>query len=117
MKFLRYLAATLLITSNMTNAAYTHSKESTITYLSVYSRSSAPGDVFIRLSDPAPECVGGYYVLDTSPGKAEILSFALSAYHANKKILINAFDEPNWRGSPSNNSTCEIEGIRFAEYE
>ena len=93
------LIALLLLSGMQANAAYVYSGESTITYLSVYSRSTAPGDVLIRISDPAPECVDGYYVLEASPGKAEILSMALSAYHANKKVKINGFDEPNWRGS------------------
>ncbi|WP_086931134.1 hypothetical protein [Agarilytica rhodophyticola] len=103
-----------LMVSNA-NAAYVHSGSSTITYLSVYSRSTAPGDVLIKISNPAPECVDGYYVLADSPGKDQVLSLALSAYHAKRKIRINGYDEPNWRGSSSNN-TCEIEGISFTEY-
>ncbi len=105
----------VILCSANANAAYVTSGVSNITYLSVYSRSTAPGDVLIKISNPAPECINGYYVLAESPGKSEVLSMALSAYHAKKKIRINGYDEPNWRGSSSNN-TCEVEGINFTEY-
>ncbi len=114
-KFKIMLSALSMFSSISVSAAYVQSGASTITYLSVYSRSTAPGDVLIRLSNPAPECADGYYVLADSSGKSEVLSLALSAYHTSKKIKINGYDEPNWRGSSSNN-TCEIEGISFTEY-
>lgn len=112
-KFSSLIAA--LSISFCANAAYVQSGDSKITFLSVYSKSSAPGDVLIRISNPASECVDGYYVLADSPGKDSVLSMALSAYHSGKKIKINGWDEPNWRGASSNN-TCEIEGIQFVDY-
>lgn len=109
------MPALLLLIASNAGAAYLRSGSSTITYLSVYSRSSAPGDVLVRISNPSPECVDGYYVLADSLGQAQVLSVVLSAYHTKKKIQINGFDEPNWRGSVSKN-TCEIEGVAFTEY-
>ncbi len=104
-----------ILTAFQVSAAYVQGNVGHITFLSVYSRSTAPGDIFVRVSNAPPECETGYYVLADSPGKAEVLSMLLSAYHSQTRIQINGYDEPNWRGSGSNN-VCEIEGVNFANY-
>jgi hypothetical protein len=111
MKYFKETAMSLTLLSSMfAEAAYNQSIHSEITFIAAYGRSSAPGDVLIKLKNPHADCVDGYYSLADSPNKDAILSIALSAYHAKTKVKINGFDEPNWRGSSSSN-TCEIEGI------
>lgn len=100
----------LLATPLTVNAAYIYSGVSLVERIAVYSRSSAPGDVYIKLANPPAECSDGYYVLVDSPNKQEILSLVLSAYHSGSPIQINAFNEPKWRGS-SSTKICEIEGV------
>ncbi|MCO7226827.1 hypothetical protein [Pleionea sp. CnH1-48] len=109
------LSAVLLGAVVNAKAAYVYSGISNITYLSVYNRSSAPGDIFVKLSNPAEECTAGYYVSADSPGRDTVMSVLLSAYHAKSRIRINAYDSPNWRGS-NNDKTCEIEGVNFVDY-
>lgn len=104
------LVALLTLNTYTATAAYNQSSQSEVTLVAAYSRSSAPGDILIRLANPHVDCVDGYYVQSDSANKDAILSIALAAYHAKTNVLIAGYDEPNWRGSSSNN-TCEIEGI------
>lgn len=114
--FLKFgFIALMVLGATQAGAAYVYSGVSNITFLSVYGRGGAPGDVLVKISHPASECVDGYYASADSVGKQEILTTLLSAYHGGKKITVNGFDEPNWRGSSSNNM-CEIESVAFAEY-
>lgn len=96
------------------NVNYVVSGKSNVTAIYAYSRSTAPGDVFIKISTPSPNCSDGYYILSSSPNKQEILDILVTAYHANIQVILNGFEDPNWRGSSTTN-VCEIEGVLLSK--
>ena len=93
----------------LADANYISGTETEITNISSYATGGVTGDVRILVKNTVAGCEAGYYVNSDNSGKESILSIALSAFHTNAKVLINAYDSPRWSGS--SNNYCLIEGI------
>lgn len=82
--------------SSLSFAAYIQAANTTITRVFTYGSGSVTGDIVFQMSNPVAGCENGYYITEGNSGKEEILSIALSAFHAGAKVSINAYDAPRW---------------------
>ncbi len=112
-KLFLFIFTISLFTSSICSAEYVRGVVTEITNISAYSTGSVTGDIRIVVKDSVTGCQAGYYVNSENPGKSSILSIALSAFHTNTKVLINAYDSPRWSGS--SHDYCLIEGIDLAK--
>ncbi len=112
-KLIFVVFAVLLSNSTFCNADYIRGEATEITNITAYSTGTVTGDIRIVVKNTVLGCRGGYYVNSENPGKTSILSIALSAFHTNTKVLINAYDTPRWAGS--SHDYCLIEGIDLAK--
>jgi hypothetical protein len=105
------LAVLMLAAVSATNAGYVSGTTTTVTGVSVYSKGSVAGDLIVLVANPVAGCEAGYYVLNDTEGKNQIMSLALSAYHAKSNVIIYGYDSPRWAGSGGN--FCEVEGFHI----
>lgn len=78
-----------------------------ITKLSAWA-AYADGVVLIQLENINPLCPGGYWLPD-NVGSKNILSFALSAFHAKTPVMIYADENTTWAGLAA--KTCQLQLI------
>ncbi len=82
-----------------------------IAHLYTYTGQHIEGDVAIRIEGSSSECPGGFFVKNSdSNGYKNMVSFLLSAYHANAKIRLIASPAP-WAGSGA--VWCQVNTVGF----
>lgn len=67
------------------------------------------GDVYIPFQTGVDECPTGVYLSPQSPGFKTMVSFALTAYTANKSVQFQVYTDQIWSGSTS--AKCKVDAV------
>jgi hypothetical protein len=106
------LLSLALLLSGGTVAAATNASPGLITQLDSYSSFEGRSDVGFRLDKAVGNCVG-VWLKSTDPGFKQNASLVLSAYMADKKVVVWADDSSAGRWSASGDLWCRVESIRL----
>lgn len=111
------LLIAVFFTANSFSEEYVRTGLTTINHVGAFHSSSASGDVLIKTEVVKTGCERGYLLLKTTPGIDGLnnaLSIALSAFHTDSDVSIDAYSGREWAGS-TNTGYCHIEGIHLAK--
>lgn len=67
------------------------------------------GDVYIPFETGLSECPTGVYLSPQSPGFKTMVSFALTAYTANKNVQFQVYSDQIWSGSTK--PKCKVDTV------
>jgi hypothetical protein len=70
------------------------------------------GDIIVQVSNPSPNCGGGFWLSVEDPGFDSTLSFLLSGYHAQSTFHFSGDNTQIWGGSGAKYCRLTSVGLR-----
>lgn len=91
------------------SAATVGTNTGVIEKITAYDDFGGQGDVSIWFATGVTECPNGVYLSPAAPGFNSMMSFALSAYMAEKTVRFQVYNDRLWPGT--NPPLCEVDAI------